>query len=457
MIDEGGPGGCAPRPETAASDSANNRTVVKHPPPWLFVVTGMPYGVVGSFAGSVMPYMTSQAGIDVGSIGWYGALLLVPPMLQFLYAPIVDIGPRRKHWLVLVSVIGALCLIASCLMPLPRHTGLFLAFAVVAQLISGLVGSCNGGILAASMPDELRGKASGWLNIGNLSGGGLSATVAIWMVGHGYDPAIIGATLAAMMVLPSLAALSIDEPTHAQTPARDVFRQTLRDIEQVLFSKAGLTGIALCISPVGTAALTNYFSGMSGPYHASANTVALVTGLGNVVLTALGAGVGGYLCDRFNRRVLYLASGTMTAACGIVMALSPRTELTYAVGVATYALITGFCYSAFTATVLETIGRAGRAASTQYSLFVAAGNAAIAYVGLVDTRFHEHHGVEGVITSDAALNLAGVAILAVVFWRLGSFGKWRHPVEKLAPVTEVPVAPAVELPIAGARITDQES
>jgi hypothetical protein len=29
----------------------------------------------------------------------------------------------------------------------------------------------------------------------------------------------------------------------------------------------------------------------------------------------------------------------------------------------------------------------------------------------------------------AALNLIGVAVLAVVFWRLGSFGKWRHPTE----------------------------
>jgi MFS transporter, PAT family, beta-lactamase induction signal transducer AmpG len=425
----------------------------------LFVLTGMPYGVVGSFGGSVMPYMTSSAGIDVGSIGWYGALLLVPPMLQFLYAPIVDIGPRRKHWLVLVSAIGAACLIASCLMPLPQHTKAFLAFAVAAQLISGLVGSCNGGLMAASMPDQLRGKASGWYNIGNLSGGGLSATIAIWMVGHEYRPWIIGVTLAAMMVLPSLAALAVDEPPRPRTSLTvgELFLQTLGDVKLVLFSRSGLTGIALCVSPVGTAALTNYFSGMSRPYGASANTVALVTGLGNVGLTALGAGVGGYLCDRFNRRVLYLASGALTALCGIVMALSPRTELTYAAGVTTYALITGFCYSAFTSTVLETIGKAGRAASTQYSMFVAAGNFAILYVGLVDTRFDQAHGVEGVITSDAVLNLAGVVVLAIVFWRLGSFGKWRHPVEAAEPTEPTAPPPVVELPAAIARITDKDA
>lgn len=400
---------------------------MKHPPPWLFVLSGMPYGVVGSFAGQVMPYMTESAGIDVGTIGWYGTALLVPPMVQFLYAPIVDIGPRRKHWLVIVSAVGAACLIAACGMRLPEHRTAFLGFAVAAQLISGLVGSCNGGLLAVSMPDELRGKASGWLNVGNLSGGGLSAMIAIWMVGENHEPLAIGGVLAAMMVIPSLAILSVDEPRRAPSSVRDVFRTTLGDVSSVLFSKAGITGIALCISPVGTAALFNFFTGMSKPYGASARTVALVTGVGNFALTAVGAAIAGYLCDRFNRRALYLVSGALTALCGIGMALSPRTEVTYVVGVAIYLLVTGFCYSTFTATVLETIGTGGRAASTQYSLFVAAGNAAIGYVGLIDTRFEEHYGVEGVIASDAALNLLGVAILGLAFWRLGSFGKSRHP------------------------------
>jgi hypothetical protein len=118
---------------------------------------------------------------------------------------------------------------------------------------------------------------------------------------------------------------------------------------------------------------------------------------------------------------MYLLAGTLTAICAVAMVLSPRTDLTYTWGVMTYLLITGFCYSAFTAMVLETIGTGGRAASTQYSMFTAAGNIAITYVGLIDTRFHERNGVEGVIASDAVLNIAGVILLAVIFWRIGSF------------------------------------
>ena len=62
-------------------------------------------------------------------------------------------------------------------------------------------------------------------------------------------------------------------------------------------------------------------------------------------------------------------------------------------------------------------------ASTRYSLFTAAGNVAIAYVGLVNSRFNAAHGVEGVVGSDAVLNIVGVVVLGIVFWKLGSFGK----------------------------------
>jgi MFS family permease len=229
-----------------------------------------------------------------------------------------------------------------------------------------------------------------------------------------------------MVVLPSLAILAVHEPprTHIRAVS-DVFGATFRDVKKVVLSKTGATGILLCLSPVGTAALTNYFSAFGPDYQASAGMIAFTSGPAQAGLTAAGALIGGYLCDRYNRRAMYLLAGLLTAIVGVAMMLSPRTEFTYAWGVMTYLLVTGFCYSAFTATVLETIGKGGEAASTQYSIFTAAGNAAIAYVGFINTRFHAKHGVEGVIASDAALNIAGVVVLGLVFWRMGVFARRR--------------------------------
>ena len=160
--------------------------------------------------------------------------------------------------------------------------------------------------------------------------------------------------------------------------------------------------------------------------------------------------------------MLYLASGALTALCGLVMAVSPRVELTYAIGVTTYALITGFCYSAFTATVLETIGKGGKAAATQYSLFVAAGNSAIALrrPGRHPVRRDPRRRRRDRAATPRSTSL-GVVVLALVFWRLGSFGKWRHPVETAEPATDPPVTgPATpevaSLPSAIARIIDDK-
>ena len=374
-----------------------------------------------------MPVLAKRDGLDLDSIGWLGTAMLAPAWFQFIYAPIVDVGPQRKHWLVLMSAVSAAFLLGACLMPIKEHEVAFAGLAITAQLLTGLISACNGGLMAVLMPDEVRGRASAWYMAGNLSGGAISAAVALWMIDAGYEEWCYGGALAAMMVVPSLAILWVEEPPrdHVQRLG-DLIGTTLHDVRAVLFSRSGITGILLFLSPVGSSALVNYFSGMADDFHASSGTIWIVNGWANGILTAIGSLVGGYLCDRYNRRMIYLAGGVLTALCGLAMVVSPRTDITYAWGVCLYFLVTGVCYSAFSATVLETIGDAGKAASTQYALFTAAGNIAIGWVGFVDTRFDRHWHVAGVIGSDATLNLVGVVVLAFVFWRLGAFGKWRH-------------------------------
>ena len=383
----------------------------------------IPYGVVGSFAGQVMPYLARRAGFELDNIGWFVTVLLVPTWFQFLYAPIVDVWLARKHWLVVVASIGAVCMVAACMMPLPQHIDACLVFGFLAQAISGLVGSCAGGLMAVVIPDEVRGKASAFYNMGNASGGALSASLALWMVGNDVAPIYLGLTLGGMMVVSAFAILWVDEPArdHIQT-LRGAVGTMWRDVKAVLLSKSGLTGMLLCLSPVGTAALSNYFSAMAKDYHASTELTTLINGPANALLTAGGAWIGGLLCDRYHRRAMYLLSGALTAVVGILMVVSPRLELTYAWGVCLYYLVMGFCFSAFYATILETIGSEGKAKSAQFALYVAAGNVAIGYTGLVDTRFSAH-GVEGIVASDSAMNFIGVIVLGFAFWKLGSFGK----------------------------------
>lgn len=419
-------------------------------PSWLFALTGTPYGAAGAFTGIIMPYLAKRSGADLEAISWYVALLFVPSFLQFTYAPIVDFGPRRKHWLVLLSAVGAACLYISLQLDIKEQTGAFLGVALIAQFATSLVGSCNGGLMATTMSDAQRGKAGGWYNVGNLAGGGIAAAATIYLIGHQYTSETVGTLLAVMMVAPSLAALVIDEPARekATTTVGTAMTKVWKEVGDVLLSKSGITGVLLCISPVGTAALANYFSAIADEYvrhdiagqlaampvdqakafldERVSSVVAFVTGPVGQILTTIGAVAGGFLCDRTNRRAMYLLSGVLTAIVGIGMAISPASQMTFTVGALTYALVTGFCYAAFTATVLETIGKDTVGAATRYSIFTAAGNVAITYVGKIDTEFSDQHGVAGVVASDALLNLAGVVVLGIVFWKLGSFGKTKH-------------------------------
>jgi len=385
----------------------------------LFGLSCIPYGVVGSYAATVMPVLAKQQKIDLGGIGWLTTAFLLPAWIQFFYAPIVDVGPKRKHWLVIVSALGALTLLGACVTPIAEHKALFIAFGLASAFLTGLVSACNGGLMATLIPDESRGAAGAWYMAGNLSGGALSVAVVLPMIDAEWSPWIYGGVLAILMFVPSLAILFVDEPDRDHVHRLgELFETAVRDATSVLATKRGITGFLLFLSPVSTAALVNFFSGMAGDYQASSNMVWFVNGWGNGLLTAVGSLAGGYLCDLFNRRAMYLVAGALTAACGIAMALSPRTDVTYAVGVCAYFLITGFCYAAYSAAVLETIGEGGKTASTQYALFNSASNIAIWWVGVVDTRFEKKWHVEGVIASDAALNLVGVIVLGLVFWRL---------------------------------------
>jgi MFS family permease len=394
----------------------------KHPPPWLFGITGIPYGVGGSFAAVTMPFFARKAHFTMGEIGWYGTALLFPPIVQFLYAPIVDVGPKRKHWLVIVTILGAICFGLSMMMPLPSRMTAFLVLAFVGQTVSGLAGSCNGGLLATTMPDHLRGAAGGWLNVGNLAGGAVSAVLTLKMAER-FSPPIVGLGLIIFMTLPCIAVFWLREPDRPRRNVREVFRTLWRDVTHVVKMREGWTGMLLFSSPVGTAALINYFAGMAPDYHANARTVEFVNGWVSGIVTAVGSLIGGYLCDRFSRRKMYLLSGGLTAVCALAMMAAPLSPATYTYGVTAYLFVTGLCYAAFSAAVLETIGKGGAAASTQYALFVSCGNLAINYVGLVDTRFDKGFGPRGLLGVDAAMNVAGIVALYFLFRWFGGFKK----------------------------------
>jgi MFS family permease len=361
-----------------------------------------------------MPFLLHKAGVPVATIATVGAMALLPSAYKIFWAPVLDLGIRRRTWLMLAAGVSAVCFTSSLLLQLPQQLTLFEILLVAGNVMAGLVASCNGGLVCTTVDPAKRGQAAGFVNAANLGGAALGGGLVLTLA-NTVSLQAAAIALAGTIALPAFAALAIEELPAKRDALLPHLRAMASEIWKVVRSRPGWTSLVLCISPVGTVALTNLFSALGADYHASGQTVELVNGYAGGFVTATGALASGYILDRIDRRKMYLLSGLLTAACCILMSLAPHTPLTYTVGCLSYLLIAGLAYASFSAVAYEAIGVAGKSAATLYTIFPAAGNQAIAYTLFLDGRMHESGGINGCLWTDASLNVGGVLALLVVF------------------------------------------
>jgi MFS transporter, PAT family, beta-lactamase induction signal transducer AmpG len=190
-----------------------------------------------------------------------------------------------------------------------------------------------------------------------------------------------------------------------------------KDLWSLLKSRRGLLAfVAMCL-PISVGAMTQLWSAVANDWHASGNSVVMINGILGGVITMAGCIVGGWVCDRMNRMVAFNLFSIVTVVCVLAMAAAPRTEAMYILFVGIYMLITGFCYAAFGAVVLEAIGKG--AAATKYNLLAGIANGPIMYLSWLDGQAHVWHapswlpsdGTTLMLLTEAAVPAAGTLVL----------------------------------------------
>jgi hypothetical protein len=88
-------------------------SVRRWPTPWVFSLLILPLGIYVGFIWTALPFLLSRAGLQVEQIARIGAILQLPPILMFLWTPIVDVKMRRRTWLVLAATVTALCMLCG--------------------------------------------------------------------------------------------------------------------------------------------------------------------------------------------------------------------------------------------------------------------------------------------------------------------------------------------------------
>jgi PAT family beta-lactamase induction signal transducer AmpG len=383
----------------------------RYNPPWVFGIVQIPWGAFNAVITVLMPFLLRKHGIPVDKIADVVAIASIPNFWYFLWSPVVDIGLRRRTWILMAAGVSALCAwiaIAWAAASLPQLTALLFAGNIVSMLLSS---SC-GAILSTTIDPLKRGRASGWYNAGNLGGGALGAGLAIWLAG--LIPLIsLAFASAAIVFLPALAALSLFEERPPRLAPAVLFRAMGRDVWDLLRAPATWAGLVFFLSPVGSAAIANLISSVGPDYHASDAQVAWVSGIAGGLLSALGCVLGGFLCDRMNRMAAYALAGLLSAVFSAWMALGKSTPVTYTGGYAGYALCAGIAYAAFTALELEVLGKRRHAAGTAYSLLGSSGNLPISYMTWVDGAAYKRSGARGLMGADALANGVGALLLLV--------------------------------------------
>jgi len=387
-------------------------------PPWLFAFLNAPTGMYyWCLSALLMPFLLRRHGVPVDRIAEVSAVATIPWVWFFLWSPVVDLGFRRRTWILLGSGLAAVCGVAAVLESAGSLTALT-TLLVAGNVASASVHSAVGALLS-TLPPDARGRGSGWTQAGGLGAGSLAGGATIWLAGIVSLP-VLAVICAGLIFLPALAAFRAVETRQPRLAVRPLFSALFRDVRDVLWSWRTLIGLVFFLSPVGAGAVGNLISGAGPDFHASPAEVAWITGAAGGVFTGLGAAFGGFICDRIPRMTAYAVAGLLAGLCGAWMALGPATPFTYGAGYAAYALSTGVAYAAFTALVLDVLGRRHHGAATGYSVLVASGNLPVVYMTWLDGMGYKHAGARGLMGVDAVANgAAGLLLLMLAVYCAG--------------------------------------
>ncbi len=384
--------------------------------PVLYILLLMPMGITNGYLVVALAYLLSQAGVGVGLIAGLVGLSLFPQTWRVVWAPLVDTTLSVRGWYLISAAASGLLMAATGFVPATRgNFGWIELLSFGFSLAATVTTISASSLMAHGTREEEKGRAGGWSQAGNLGGTGLGGGLGLWLAQHA-PLWISGTALGLFCLATALALLFLNEPSreHRTQSFLGSLANVGRECWALLRSARGALVFFLMLLPIGEAAAQNLWSAVANDWHASGDAVALVNGVLGGVVSIVGCLIGGWICDLIDRKTAYCLFGLVIAAAAVAMALAPRTEAMFVAFVLLYAFLAGFCYAAYAGVVFETIGKG--AAGTKSNLLSGISNVPLIYAGIFDGMGHDRWGAAGLLYTDAALGVIGVAVfLGVAF------------------------------------------
>jgi PAT family beta-lactamase induction signal transducer AmpG len=383
--------------------------------PFLLTILILPMGVSTGFVTVTLGYLLSQAGVSVDKIAALVAATLLPHIFKFIWAPLVDTTLSFKKWYLISSIISSFGIMALGFLPfkessLPNLTILIL----VSQFAVTFLCMATEGLMAYDIPAELKGRAGGFFQAGNLGGAGLGGGLGLFLAQRLPSAWMVSVLLGFLCLFCSISLLYFKNPkvTIREESVSKTYQNLLNDVWTTIKTKNGLLAMLLCFLTLGTGAASNLWSPIAKDWKVNADTIAVVTGVAGGLLSALGCIIGGWICDRINRRDAYLLFGFIGAVICVLMAYTPRTEIMFVIWTSLYAIALGLSYAGFTAFTLEAIGKG--AAASKFNIFAALSNAPIYLMTFVVGIAYAHGGATFMLNTEAFFGLLAIGIFILL-------------------------------------------
>jgi PAT family beta-lactamase induction signal transducer AmpG len=385
------------------------------PHPFVWTALYVPFGALSGFVGVPLTFLATRHGLSISEGTLLNAAQLVTQWLKWMWAPLVDITLSPRKWYGISACLSGLGVLAMSAVPLgPKTLGILLAIVAAASLINSVVGMSVEALVAASTPVDEIGRVSAWFQAGNLGGAGLGGGLGLLLFEKLPKPWMSGAIVGGLFVV-CCVALYFTPAVAAHEKGSGVLaavKQVARDLWAMLRTKGGLLSAVLCVLPVGTGAAQVVLTQakVAAVWGAGADQVALVQGLLSGLVTAVGCFAGGALCQRFHPRAAYAGVGLALAAVAVAMGLCPATPSMYLAWNLVYAFTVGLSYAAFTALVLDAMGKGS--AATKYNVFASLSNFPLWWLGLLLGVAAERWDARRMLFTEAAFGVIGIVIFA---------------------------------------------
>jgi MFS family permease len=381
--------------------------------PIIFAVLFAPFGISSGYVSVTMGFLLARAGLPTAMIATLIALSVFPQTWKVLWAPLVDTVGNPKLWYGLGAATVGGTILAISVLPMTRaEVPVLSALVVFSSVASTLVSMSTEIFMANQTPPELRGRASGWSQAGNLGGNGIGGGIGLLLAEHVGQAWVSGAVLAAicfacwagMLALPKLRRTASEH-----SYLRDLI-QVAVDVWSVARSRLGYLALVIMVLPIASGAMP--WSAVASEWHAGGDLVAMVNGIGGGLASMVGAMAAAFVCDRMDPKRAYCLFGILVGLAAAAMTLLARTPTVFTVFVLLYNAMVGAGYTGYAAIVLEAIGK--KSAATNWNLMAALSNAPITLMGIFDGWMHDRFGTDAMLLGELALPAVTIVLFGLL-------------------------------------------